>query len=204
MILKGIVSQGGKSTSVAVGRRLAWLIILGTIPAVIVGFAFKDFFESLFSSRLPVGIALIATGCILFATGWVKRNDVEAGRMRWWNAVVVGCAQALAIFPGISRSGSTIAAGLFCRLDRSLAAKFSFLLAIPAIGGAAVLQFDNLRYLTVGNIVPTLVGTIVAFLVGYAAVRWMLAIVRGKRFSTFAYYCWAVGLATVIWSFATS
>lgn len=206
MIISGVFcpeKDASPTNSSAVGRKLAWLIILGTIPAVIVGFAFKDFFESLFSSRLPVGIALIATGFILFATRWMKRCDVGMARMPLWNAIVVGCAQALAIFPGISRSGSTISAGLFCRLDRGLAAKFSFLLAIPAIGGAAILQFDNLRHLTAASVLPTIVGTLVAFLVGYAAVRWMLVIVRGNRFSAFAYYCWAVGVATVVWAALT-
>ena len=207
MIIKGVgslFSGRSQSASVAEGRKLAWLVLIGTIPAVIVGFAFKDFFESLFSSRLPVGIALVVTGFILFATRWIKKCDVEVGRMPWWNAIVVGCAQALAIFPGISRSGSTIATGLFCRLDRTLAAKFSFLLSIPAIGGAALLQSANLRHLSVNNLVPTIVGTLISFVVGYACVRWILAIVRGRNFATFAYYCWAVGLATIIWSLATS
>lgn len=198
-----VAGQRNKGAAVE-GTKLALLVLLGTVPAVIVGFAFKDFFESLFSSRFPVGIALIATGAILFATRWVKRSEVDVGRMRWWHAFIVGCAQALAIFPGISRSGSTIAAGLFSRLDRTLAAKFSFLLAIPAIGGAAVLQVDNLRYLSVNHIVPTMVGALVAAVVGYACVRWIIAIMRGRHFSTFAYYCWAVGLATIIWNLATS
>jgi undecaprenyl-diphosphatase len=184
----------------SIKRRTIWLIIIGTIPAVIVGFTFKDFFESLFSSQLPVGIALIVTGLILFATRWVRRNDVDAGKMRWWHALIVGCAQALAIFPGISRSGSTISAGLFSRLDRTFAAKFSFLLSIPAIGGAAILQSDNLRYLSINNILPTVVGTLISAVVGYACVRWIIAIMRGRNFSAFAYYCWFVGLVTILGS----
>jgi undecaprenyl-diphosphatase len=147
-----------------------------------------------------VGIALIVTGLILFSTRWARKNDVDAGKMRWWHAIIIGCAQALAIFPGISRSGSTISAGLFSKLDRTFAAKFSFLLSIPAIGGAAILQSENLRYLSTNNILPTVVGTLVSAVVGYACVRWIIAIMRGRNFSTFAYYCWFVGLATILWS----
>lgn len=210
LLIRGLFNPSYEYTEMAGGftagtaRRAAWLIILGTIPAVIIGFAFKDFFESMFSSMLPVGIALLVTGTFLFSTRWVRTNDVTLGKMKWWHALIVGCAQAAAIFPGISRSGSTITAGLFSKLDRGLAAKFSFLLSIPAIGGAAVLQFDNLKHLSGGNILPTIVGTIVSAVIGYACVRWILAIMRGRNFSAFAYYCWAVGLVTVIWTFASS
>ncbi len=182
------------------GRRVVWLVLLGTIPAVIFGFSFKDFFESLFTTRLPIGIALMVTGTILFATRWVRVSDVKADRMTWWHALIVGCAQACAIIPGISRSGSTIAAGLFSRLDRTLAAKFSFLLAIPAISGAAVLQYDNFKYLSQNNILPILLGTFVSFVVGFICVRWMLRIVRGGNFTLFAYYCWVVGAVTIVWA----
>lgn len=206
-ILKGIFKRPPLRTSDSQtefaeidSMRIIWLLVLGTIPAVIIGFSFKDFFESLFSSILPVGIALFITGCILFATRFVHLNLIKLNSMKWWHSVVIGCAQALAIFPGISRSGSTIAAGLFARLDRSLAAKFSFLLSIPAIAGAAVLQFDNLKYLSLNNLLATLIGTTVSFLVGFISVRWMLSVVKGGKFHFFAYYCWLVGFATIMWS----
>jgi undecaprenyl-diphosphatase len=211
LMLKGLCGCVPQGTSeldggftMTSGRHVVWLVLLGTIPAVIFGFAFKDFFESLFTTRLPIGIALMVTGTILFATRFVRISDVKAGEMKWWHALIVGCAQACAIIPGISRSGSTIAAGLFSRLDRTLAAKFSFLLAIPAIGGAAVLQYKNFRHLSQENFIPILLGTLVSFVVGFICVRWMLRIVRGGNFALFAYYCWAVGAATILWALSGS
>lgn len=206
IIIKGLFNpdtsteetEGGFTTSLS--RKAFLLVILGTIPAVIVGFSFKDFFEELFSSRLSAGVALLITGSILFATRWMKTCDIKLARMKWFHALVVGCAQALAIFPGISRSGTTISTGMFCRLDRSLAAKFSFLLSIPAIGGAAVLQYKNLEFLSANFIVPVIIGTLVSAVVGYACVKWIIALMRGNKFSMFAYYCWAVGLAAILWS----
>jgi len=191
-------TEGGFCTLLS--RKAFLLVILGTIPAVIIGFSFKDFFEELFSSTLAAGVALLITGSILFATRWAKSCSLKLARMKWFHAVIVGCAQALAIFPGISRSGSTISAGMFCTLDRSLAAKFSFLLSIPAIAGAAVLQYKNLAYLSANHILPVIIGTVVAAIVGYVCVKWIIALMRGNKFSMFAYYCWAVGLGVVIWS----
>lgn len=191
-------TEGGFSTLLS--RKTVLLVLLATIPAVIIGFSFKDFFEELFSSRLSAGVALLITGTILFATRWATTCDIKLARMKWFHALIVGCAQALAIFPGISRSGSTIAAGMFCRLDRTLAAKFSFLLSIPAIAGAAVLQYKNLAYLSANHVLPVIIGTLVSAVVGYVCVKWILAIMRGNKFSLFGYYCWAVGLAVIVWS----
>lgn len=179
------------------GLKATWLIIVGTIPAVIIGFAFKDFFEHLFTTMLPVGIALIVTGCILFVTRFIKKNETELKDMRWWHAMLVGLAQALAIIPGISRSGSTISMGLFARLDRQLAAKFSFLLSVIAIGGAAILEWKSLQYITQLNLLAVILGTLFAFVTGYLCVRWMLAIMRKARFFWFAIYCWLVGLLVI-------
>lgn len=182
------------------GPRAIWLVILGTIPAVILGLAFKKFFESLFMTLLPVGIALIVTGCILFATRLVKRNETKLSQMKWWHAIAVGFAQAVAIIPGISRSGSTISMGLYTGLDRQLAAKFSFLLSVIAIGGAGILEWKNFRLISHDNFVPILLGTFASFVVGYLCVRWMLAIMRNARFSWFAIYCWVVGAAAIVYS----
>lgn len=208
IIIKGLFNpnlseegtEGGFSTSLS--RKTILLVILGTIPAVIVGFSFKDFFEELFSSSLFAGVALLITGSILFATRWAKKHDIKLDGMKWFHALIVGCAQALAIFPGISRSGSTISGGMFCKLDRKLAAKFSFLLSIPAIGGAAVLQYKNLAYLSANYIVPVVIGTVVSAIVGYVCVKWIISIMRGNKFSLFAYYCWAVGLGVIVWFLA--
>jgi len=178
-------------------RKAIWLVLIGTIPAVIIGFSLKDFFERLFASTLSAGAALIITGFILFATRFVKRSETSLKDMKSKHALAVGLAQAFAIIPGISRSGSTISIGLFVGLKKELSAKFSFLLSIIAIGGAGLLEWKNLRYISQGNFMAIILGTLSAFVVGYICVRWMLVIVRGKKLSWFAFYCWIVGLLTI-------
>lgn len=197
--LRPAAPDGGERLSTAQARRLALLIVVGTIPAVILGFTLKDFFESLFTDAVAAAGMLLVTGFILFGTRFVKHNPTGLPQMRWWQALVVGIAQAVAIVPGISRSGSTIAGGLYLGLDRGLAARFAFLLAIPAIGGAALLQGKDIMLLSAGDAVAAVVGTVVSAVVGFVCVKWMLSIVRHRHFSWFAYYCWAAGLAVLIY-----
>lgn len=190
-------------------RRLGMLIAVGTLPAVVFGLSFKSFFEQLFSNPLVAGVMLLVTGLILWSTRYVKEvfrgalMGLDHSTMKWWHALVVGLAQAVAILPGVSRSGSTIAGGLWLGLDQGFAARFAFLLAIPAIGGAAVLQYKDFANLTHDALVATLVGTLVSAIVGFACIKWMLNIVRRGRLNWFAYYCWALGLLSVV-LFATS
>ncbi|HPQ81559.1 MAG TPA: undecaprenyl-diphosphate phosphatase [bacterium] len=193
-----VPSLGGeKELSPFQARRLGLLVLLGTVPAVIIGFSFKGFFEALFHDALSAAIMLLVTGAFLFGTRFVRNHPVDLPRMSWWHSVAVGLAQAVAIIPGISRSGSTIAAGLYLGLDRALAAKFAFLLAIPAIGGAAVLQMKDLAALSPDILPAVAAGTAAAAIVGFICVKWMLSIVRRRHFSWFAWYCWAAGLFTI-------
>jgi len=185
-------------------RRLGCFVLIGTIPAVIIGFSLKDFFESLFHDAFSAAVMLLVTGAILFGTRFVRRHPVDVPRMRWWHALVVGLAQALAIVPGISRSGSTIAGGLYLGLDRSLAARFAFLLAIPAIGGAAILQAGDLAALSHDILAAVAAGTFVSAVVGFVCVKWMLSFVKHRHFSWFAWYCWAAGLFTIGYLFLGS
>lgn len=189
------VSEGEMTPQQA--RRMGLFILIGTIPAVVIGFSFKGFFESLFHDAFSAAVMLLVTGAILFGTRFVRSHPVDVPRMRWWHALVVGVAQAVAIIPGISRSGSTIAGGLYLGLDRALAARFAFLLAIPAIGGAAVLQMRDLAALKPEILLAVFLGTATAAVVGFVCVKWMLSIVRKRHFSWFAWYCWAAGLATI-------
>lgn len=180
-------------------RRLGLYLIIGTIPAGVAGLAFKDFFESLFSNPLAASAMLLITGAILFGTRYADGREVGAAGMKWWQALGVGIAQAIAIIPGISRSGSTIAGGLYLGLDKKLAARFAFLLAVPAIGGAAVLQVKDFANVS-NDIMPAVViGTAVSAVTGFICVKWMLEIVQRGRFSWFAYYCWAVGLGALLY-----
>ncbi len=179
-------------------RKLGWMIILGTIPAVIAVLFLDDFFESLVSNPMAAAFMLLVTGTILWLTRFSKVSRSDSG-LGWFRTIIIGCAQAAAIIPGISRSGSTISVGLFFGMDRSLAAKFSFLLAVPAILGATVMQLGELSALSNDILLSVIVGTVVAALVGFVCIKWLLALIRRGHFSVFGYYCWLVGLATIIY-----
>lgn len=185
-LVKALFGKGTKEN-----RGLILWLIVGTIPAGLVGVLLEDFFDEAFSSPALTAGMLIVTGAILLATRFVPKGNRRVG---WRNALVMGIGQAMAIMPGISRSGSTIAFGLFSRVDPSIAAEFSFLLAIPAIGGAAVLKSRDLAHLDIGLIGPYLIGSLMAFLFGLLAVYLVLSMIRRGKFEYFAYYCFAAGL----------
>lgn len=196
-ITGALIAEGDLTGAQA--RRLGIFIIIGTLPAVVFGLSFKHFFEKLFSNALAAGVMLIITGFILWFTRFAKNRAIGMPLMNSWRALAIGFAQAVAIIPGISRSGSTIAGGLYLGLDPKLAARFSFLLAIPAIGGAAVLQYRDILNLSHEILPAVLLGTIISAVVGFVCIKWLLRIVARGKFSWFAYYCWAVGLVSVIY-----
>ncbi len=199
-ICRGFINRparGGASLEPKLARRLGLFIILGTIPAVIIGLGFEEFFERLVSSPIAAAVMLLVTGTILFGTRFVRRDGAGLSRMRWWHSLAIGLGQSLAIIPGISRSGTTISTGLYLGIDRTLAARFSFLLAVPVIAGATVLKLDDLAALSQASIIATIVGTVVAAIVGVVCIKWLLAIIRRGHFSWFAYYCWAAGLSSI-------
>lgn len=184
---------GGRSDERNEARRIFTLVLCGTIPTVILGFTLKDFFERLFASVTAVGFSLLLTGTLLWLT---RRKTSRWGMgpfdMRFRHAALVGLAQGLAIAPGISRSGSTIAVALLLGFQREWAGRFSFLLFVPAVLGAVTLELLHLN--TVPNpLGPVLWGTAAATVVGYLALRFLLAVVRHGRFHVFAPYCWALG-----------
>lgn len=179
-------------------RLLLWLVI-GSLPAALAGFLLKDFFESLFASTLAVGIFLIMTSLLLFgadfALGRVKAGTLRLDKMRAVDALVVGCFQALAIAPGISRSGATIAAGVFLGFDRKTAAHFSFLLSIPVILGAFVFELKDIS----GAFGGTggwayLTGALAAAASGFIAIHFLMRYVREHRLRIFAVYTAVLGL----------
>jgi len=180
--------------------RLILLIIAGTIPTVACGLSLKPFAQRIFSSPLLTGIMLLVTGTLLWATRRIKTGGRGVRRFPLKSALMIGLVQGMAIFPGISRSGSTIAAGLFGGLDRETAARYSFLLAIPAILGAALLQLGDLG----GQHTPgrdiLLIGAGTAAVVGYGALRLLVYIVNRGQLHLFAPYCWIIGTITIIFT----
>lgn len=201
-ILKSLVYYAG--TRDASGHEtnlaLAAAIIIGSVPTAIIGFVLKQFEDILFTSSMLVGAMLLVTGGLL----WVSRHyyRVEKGEpLTPSRAVIIGIVQGLAVIPGISRSGATIATGLFTGLDRKTAARFSFLLSVPAILGAQVLSFKDMME-SQGHIDPaTIYGTIVSFIVGLAALKLLLKLVNTGKFHLFAPYCWLAGILALFSNF---
>lgn len=178
-------------------KKLSWLIIVGTIPAGIMGILLQKQFEALFTSIFYVGIFLIITGLLLWGAERVKPGEKDIKDISFKNALVIGVAQGIAIAPGISRSGATISAGLFSGLNRELAARFSFLLSIPAILGAALVQAKDITSFDTGTGV-LIAGFVSALIFGYLAIKLLLKIIKERTLMIFAYYCWIVGLAAII------
>jgi undecaprenyl-diphosphatase len=166
-------------------------IIVATLPAVIVGLFFKDLIEVLFSSIVVVYMMLIVTGITMILARHLPEKESP---MTWWRALIVGVAQACAILPGLSRSGSTIFAGIALGIPRQTIARFSFIMSIPAILGAAVLQFGALLEAppTVSSMGNIFVGTCMAAISGYLAIKLLLDIIEKNRLQWFGYYCLAI------------
>ncbi|MEE2751638.1 MAG: undecaprenyl-diphosphate phosphatase [Myxococcota bacterium] len=175
------------------GTRLMLLIGLGSVPTAIIGLVFQDFFESLFSTPATLAVTFAITGLLLHATRWAPQGTLDEKSAGWGIALAIGTIQGLAIAPGISRSGSTIALALFLGLNREYAARFSFLLSIPAICGAFVLKASDVNWAQT-NLEPLLVGGLAAAVSGYVALTWLLKLVQTGDFSKFRWYCW--GMAT--------
>lgn len=181
-------------------KKLSWLLIIGTIPAGLAGILLQKQFEALFNSVFYVGIFLLITGFLLWGAERVKTGHKDVEDMTLKNAIVIGIFQAIAIAPGISRSGATISAGLFSGLNRELAARFSFLLSIPAILGAAVVQMKDISSYDVNSMV-IIAGFLSAMIFGYLAIKLLLKIIKERTLMIFAYYCWIVGIITIVLTF---
>lgn len=175
----------------------ATVIIIGTIPAVIIGFFLYPFLEIIFSSITLVGIALVITSILLFSTIFIKKSHKKINQITKFDALVIGILQALAILPGISRSGSTVVAGLWRNLKRETAFTFSFLLSIPAILGAMTMQLTDLAIVDCQQVLPNLVGFVSAALSGYLALILFKKAVVNKKLAYFGIYCLLVGVTTL-------
>jgi undecaprenyl-diphosphatase len=180
--------------------RLAGLIVVGLIPTGLIGFFMRDVVKLLFSSILAVGIMLLITGAILWITRMAGEGDKDTDTVSVLDAIIIGFVQGLAIAPGISRSGATISFGLFRKLKKSVAVRFSFLLSIPAIIGAMVLEWEN-PLLQEGELLNVIAGTLTAAIVGYICLRILIRMVQKGHLHFFSPYCWALGCVTIILSF---
>jgi undecaprenyl-diphosphatase len=175
-------------------------IIVATIPAVIIGLSLKDPIEGLFSNILLVFFTLIITAILMFTAQFLKHKDTD---FSYGKSFLIGIAQAFAILPGISRSGSTIFMGMALGIDREKVAKFSFIMSVPAILGATVLKLNDLFATppVLSEVVNLIAGTIVAFISGYLAIIWLLDIVKKGKLQWFGYYCFIISISGLLWYF---
>ena len=174
-------------------RRILTLLLLASVPTAVIGLSFKDFFEQSFDNLPLIAAMLVVTGTLLFLSERLRKPGRTEDALSISDALVVGIVQGLAIIPGISRSGSTIAALLLKGVDGETAARFSFLLALPAVAGATLLQLRHLEQLPGTDVLPYLAGTVTAFVVGLAAIHMLMLVVKRRRLTFFAVYCWLAG-----------
>lgn len=182
-------------------NRLAWFIIIAAIPALLAGLLLKDAVEALF--RVPLleaGIRLLTAAALMAGAEYFGKKSRPIDSMTWLDALVVGLFQVLAVFPGASRSGSTISGGMFRSLDRPSAARFAFLLAVPVmLAAGAFATLDVLKLPDLSSFISTLlIGFVTAAVVGWLAIRWLLRYLAGHSLHVFAAYCGVVGVICLI------
>jgi undecaprenyl-diphosphatase len=180
--------------------RLGWLVALATLPAVVLGVLLKDLVEATFHSEVATAGFLLGTAALLALSESMGRRTRGIGSLNWVDAAVIGLTQALAVFPGISRSGATIAGGLWRGLERTAAARFSFLMSIPAMLGAGVIAARDLAGIPnfASYLPPILAGFVAAAIVGYLCIRWLLAYLQRGSLYVFAAYCLVAALVSLL------
>jgi len=184
-------------------NRLAWYIIIATVPALIFGFILKDVVEALFKNPLrEAAIRLLTAALLLFLAEWLTKKDRTLDSMTWLDALFIGVLQVLAIFPGASRSGTTISGGMFRGLDRPSAARFAFLMSVPIMLAAGGYQtLDVIKMPNLVQFLPLLaVGFVTAAIVGWLAIKWLIGYLSQHSLHGFAAYCAVAGLICLAFS----
>lgn len=181
-------------------RKFAIMVIVSTIPTAFLGFLLKDIIETVETELLVPGICLLATGGILLMTDYISDKGKKPKDATMLDALAVGAAQGVATLPGLSRSGTTIAACILCGMERRFAVKYSFIMSIPAILGALLLEIKDIGEdgVKAAEIPLYIVGMIVAAVVGFIALKFMVQLVTNNKFKYFAYYCLAIGVLSII------
>ena len=184
-------------------RRFVLLVIVSTIPTGIIGIIGKDMVEMASKLLIVPGICLVITSILLFIADAAKSGEKLPKDISYSNAFIIGIVQGVATLPGISRSGSTITACLLSGFNRSFAVKYSFLMSIPAILGAMLLELKDFSMvaLSASEIVSYVVGMVIAGVVGYICIKTMLVVVRNKKFKIFGIYCLVIGIISIIGHF---
>ena len=182
-------------------RKFVMLIIVSTIPTGIIGVLLKDLVEECSKTLIMPGIFLIITACILFIADRAEEGDKTPKDATYRDALIIGTSQGIATLPGISRSGTTITMALLCGFEKRFAIKYSFIMSIPAVMGAAVLEIKDVVETKASFEPAYFVGMIVAAITGYAAIKIMLNVVKNKRYIFFSVYCLIAGIVAIAGSF---
>ncbi|MDE0332918.1 MAG: undecaprenyl-diphosphate phosphatase [Nitrospinae bacterium] len=202
-IARGWISSLAGKESGDGSARTGWLLILGSVPAGVAGVFVGGLVEEMFASPRLAACALLVTGSILCLSEPKEGGGRGEAQMTAKDALVIGVFQAFAIVPGISRSGATIAAALIRGVAREQAARFSFLLSVPAILGAFALKLKDIEGPLGEKLLPYAVGALAAAVVGAVALGWLIRLVRGGNLARFRYYCWGAGALSLIYLFTT-
>ncbi|MCR5373956.1 MAG: undecaprenyl-diphosphate phosphatase [Lachnospiraceae bacterium] len=181
-------------------RKLVIMILISSVPTAIIGFAAKDMVEAFETALLVPGIFLIVTSILLFIADRLEEGNKTIKEATYTDSLILGIAQGVATMPGLSRSGTTIFTCLLCKFDRNLAVKYSFLMSLPAIGGAALLELSDVEpaLISGSDIGCYIAGMIVAGIVGFICIKVMLLIVRKKKFTYFSIYCLVIGVLSIV------
>ena len=198
----GLVNAGplaGERRERYPAARLFFMIIIATLPLLFI-LPLNDMLETLYYNNYFIGAALILTGCLLFVSDKMSVGRKTGNSMTLFDALIIGLCQCVAVIPGLSRSGTTISAGIACGLRRDFAVKFSFLLSLPAVFGANILSFIDAfkEGIDMASVPAYLVGTAVAMVCGIGALSLIKHIVSKGKFGGFAYYCWLMGVLSII------
>jgi len=182
-------------------RKTALFIGVGTACTGVVGFMVKDHIHGFFERVEVVALMLLVTGGLLFVSDMVKNTPRGEKDLNIYDSIIIGIVQAASLMPGLSRSGSTIAFGIFRKLDGETAARFSFLLSVPAVMGATVFELRYISGVSPGDMAIYVAGMIAALITGFLTLKLLFFIIKKRRLSIFALYCWVLGLSTLIIKF---
>lgn len=184
-------------------RKFVMLVIVSTIPTGIIGILLSDLIEKASATLIVPGVGLLITACLLMLADRAEPGKKRPNQISYKEAGIVGIAQGIATLPGVSRSGTTITTCLKLGFDKNFAVKYSFIMSIPAVLGATLLEIKDFANITAEPkiLINYAVGTLVAAVIGYICIKTMLVVVRGKKFKGFAYYCFIVGVIALVWNF---
>lgn len=205
MALIGSLIKGKRAHKLTKHQWFGLIIIIGSIPTALIGLTFKDFFESLYTSIIPIGAAFIVTGFLL----WIAEKKGNEGKdvkdVKLLDAILIGIFQGIAIIPGISRSGSTIVGGLFRGLKKPVATEFSFLLALPATFGAFLLGMKDVAE-GGGAFIngPLVLGVALSAVTGVFAIKALIKLLNNNKLKYFSYYLWVLGILTIVMGFVNN